>query len=282
MLTRSEELRELLAQPTEAIRKQAGERLVVCETLDALHERMADDILTEIRTNNAAARPTRLILPVGPTGHYPRLAQRIADTGTSLADCWFFFMDEYATAEGVALDPGHPLSFQRVAWRTFLGQLPPSCGLRPERVLFPTHNTVATLAAKIDEVGGIDTCYGGVGIHGHVAFNEPEPGVRESSVRLVRLNDFTVTINAIRAEVGGDLVNFPRYAFTLGMREIIAARRVRLYCRNGGPYDWANAVLRLALLGQAGDDYPVTHLRDHPDFVMTTDCATLRTPTYVL
>ena len=135
---------------------------------------------------------------------------------------------------------------------------------------------------KIQSAGGIDTCYGGIGIHGHVAFNEPEPNVKESDPRLVYLNDFTSTINCIRSRVGGNLVNFPRRAVTLGMRQILGARRIRLYCHNGIPLDWANTVLRLALFGQPGDDYPVTHIRSHKDYVIVTDEDTASKPKIIV
>lgn len=281
-MTRKTELRTLLSLSPDAVRQRAGEKLVVCADLDALHQRMAADILTEIETNNAANQPTRLILPVGPTGHYPLLAQMIAEQAVSLAQCWFFFMDEYCDDDGRAVEMTHPLSFKRVAQALFLDHLPASCGLRAERVVFPNQANIARLADILDDVGGIDTCYGGIGIHGHVAFNEPEAGVRDSQPRKVRLNDFTVTINAIRAQVGGDLVNFPREAYTLGMQQILGARRIRLYCRNGTAFDWANAVLRLALLGTPGDDYPVTHIRDHADYQITTDEDTLQSPQHIL
>jgi len=89
---------------------------------------------------------------------------------------------------------------------------------------------IVAILIHVKEVGGIDTCYGGIGIHGHVAFNEPEPNIRYTDPRLVYLNQYTITINAIRSEVGGDLVNFPRKAVTLGMNQICGARRVRLSC----------------------------------------------------
>jgi glucosamine-6-phosphate deaminase len=106
--------------------------------------------------------------------------------------------------------------------------------------------------------------------------------VRESDPRRVRLNDVTRTINAMRAEIGGNLENYPRYGLTLGMRQLLGARRVRLYCRNGLALDWANTILRLALLGQPGDDYPVTHLRDHGDYLIVTDEHTARPPRFVV
>lgn len=162
-----------------------------------------------------------------------------------------------------------------------MSRLADSCSLSPERVIFPDQDNINTLAARIDELGGVDTCYGGIGIHGHVAFNEPEPGVKDTSPRRVSLNDFTVTINAIRSHVGGNLECFPRQAFTLGMKLILASKRIRLYCRNGCEFDWANTVLRLALFGTPGDDYPVTYIRG-ADYTITTDQHTLESPRYLI
>ncbi len=277
-MSRKDEIRALLRLSPAEVVARAGDHLVVCDDLDALHRRFAEEIASEIRARNAQGEPTRLIVPVGPTGQYPILADIINREGLSLADCWLFFMDENCDDEGRAVPADHPLSFKGDAQRLLFGRLDPACGLRPDRVTFPDEDNIGELAARIKAAGGIDTCYGGIGIHGHVAFNEPEPGVAESDPRLVRLNDFTVTINAVRSHVGGNLECFPRTAYTLGMRQILGARRIRLYCRNGCEFDWANTVLRLALLGEPGDDYPVTHIRRHADYAVTTDRETLASP----
>ncbi|MCC6615796.1 MAG: hypothetical protein IT320_20160 [Anaerolineae bacterium] len=279
---RTEEIRQLLQLTPAEIRARVGKRLAVHIDLDTLHTAMAAEICDEIATRNLEDQPTRLILPVGPVGQYGPLLTMITEREVSLADCWLFFMDEYCDAEGRALPPDHPLSFRRIARDLFLSRLPARAGLDPARVFFPDEDNVDQLAGIIEQVGGIDTCYGGIGIHGHVAFNEPQPNVLQTSVRRADINDFTVTINAVRAGIGGNLAAFPRAAYTLGMRQIVNARRVRLYCRNGYGLDWANTILRLAVLGQPGDDFPVTHLTTHPDFVVTTDEDTLRSPKYVI
>jgi len=280
-MDRKTEIRELLKLSPEEVRVKAGHHLIVCEDLEALHKRFAEDIAAEIGENNSRNEPTKLILPVGPTGQYPILAEMINDSKMSLANCWFFFMDENCSEDGRALGPEHPLSFIGEVERLFLSRLHDSCGLKRERVIFPNENNIATLAARIEEAGGIDTCYGGIGIHGHVAFNEPEPGVRDMGPRLVTLNDFTVTINAVRSHVGGNLECFPRRAYTLGMKQILDSGRIRLYCRNGCEFDWANTVLRLALFGTPGDDYPVTHIRN-TDYTIITDRETLASPRHLI
>ncbi len=266
--------------PEEVIEK-AGDRLVVCEDVEALHRRFAEDMAGEMEQSNAAGRPLRLIVPVGPTGQYPILVEMIRQRGLSLANCTLFFMDEYCADDGDAVDRRHPLSLKGHAYDCFIDKLSGNAGLREDRIVFPNEDNIAELAAVIEKADGIDTCYGGIGIHGHVAFNEPAPGVVELGPRRVTLNDFTVTINAIRAGVGGNLECFPRQAYTLGMREILNARTIRLYCRNGCEFDWANTVLRLALFGTPGDDYPVTHIRDR-NYVITTDRHTLASPRKLL
>ncbi len=254
----------------------------MCRDLDALHRHFAESIAAEIKANNAAERPTRLILPVGPVGQYPLLAELVNRERINLKRAWFFMMDEHCDDNGIALPADHPLSFRRTFNEQFAARVESELMLPAEQMIFPDHLNVQTLGDRIADAGGIDTTYGGIGIHGHIAYNEPEPGVRQSDPRLVYLNDFTRTINAIRAGIGGNLEGHPRKGVTLGMRQLLAARRVRLYCRNGIALDWANTVLRLALFGQAGDDYPVTYLRDHADYVIVTDEDTARPPRFIV
>lgn len=280
-MTRQDEIHDLLALTPDEVKARAGHHLHVCDSLDKLHRHMAQAIAQEIIDNNQQGKLTSLILPVGPTGQYPILVDLLAEGQVDLQNCWFFFMDEYCDETGRAVRADHPLSFKRVARELFLDQLPAKLGLKPAQVIFPDENNINQIPHMIAEIGGIDTCYGGIGIHGHVAFNEPENGVKNLPGRKVYLNDFTVTINAIRSEVGGNLEGFPRYAYTLGMTEILNARHIRLYCRNGIALDWANTVLRLALLGEPGDDYPVTHIRNL-DYIIVTDEDTLQSPKYLL
>jgi len=277
-MQRKEEIRKLYQMSTEELIAAAAGRLQV---VDDLPWHFARSIADEIKAANAAGRPARLILPVGPTKQYPLLVDIIRDEQISLQNCYLFFMDEYADDQGRALPADHPLSFKGHMQQLFFAHLPESLAPPAEQVVFPDENNISTLAEQMADAGGIDTCYGGIGIHGHVAFNEPAPGVKESGPRLVQLNEFTITINAIRAPVGGNLEGFFHQAYTIGMKQIRQARRIRLYCRSDGPYDWARTVLRLAVLGQPGDDYPVTHLREG-DFIVTTDRETVSRPQVIL
>jgi glucosamine-6-phosphate deaminase len=281
-MTRQKEIRRLLNMSPARMFEQAGTKLLVCPDIDELHQHFARSIAAEIKTNNTKGKSTKLILPVGPVGQYPMLAEIVNSERISLKQCWFFMMDEHCDDNGIVLPPDHPLSFRHTFDEQFASRVQRSLMLPAKQLIFPDHLNVQTLKDRIEAVGGIDTTYGGIGIHGHVAYNEPEPNVRDSDPRLVYLNDFTRTINAIRAEIGGNLEGHPRKGVTLGMRQILGAKRIRLYCRNGIALDWANTVLRLALFGTPGDDYPVTYIRDHRDYVIVTDEDTVRSPKFVV
>ena len=277
-INRKAEIRRLLTMSVTELLEAADGRLVI---VDDLHAHFARSIADEIILHNERRQPTRLILPVGPISQYPILAEIIRDEQISLKNCYLFFMDEYADDHGRAVPAGHPLSFKGRIQEAFFSHLPPGLAMSAAQVVFPDQENVEHLADRIEALGGIDTCYGGIGIHGHVAFNEPAPNIKDSGPRLVQLNDFTVTINALRASVGGNLEGFPRQAFTLGMKQIREAQRIRLYCRSDGPYDWAKTVLRLAVLGRPGDDYPVTHIRER-DFAVITNPDTASQPEIIL
>lgn len=263
--------------------------VLVVPDADALHRHFARTLADEVAANNVANRPTRLILPVGPILHYPLLAEICNREGISWRNAHLFFMDEYCDWHGRWVDVSHPLSFRGTAQRLFFDQLDEALRPPAEQVVFPDPRHLDNVAARMTAVGGIDTCYGGLGIHGHVAFNEP-PISRwytvsaeeflQSTTRLLPLSDETIVMNASRG-VGGYFPALPPMAVTLGMHEIAAARRIRIYCPGGV---WQRAILRIALFGApgapAGGDvrYPVTLLRSHADIAFVADLATAARP----
>ena len=277
-MTRAEEIRQLNRLSTAELVERARGRLLVLDNIDELHSHFARSIADTVAANNSSGDQTVLILPYGPAGQYPPLLDIINRERISLREAILFFMDEYADDSGNALPSSHPLSFRgQIAW--LWDAIEPELRPPASNVIFPGETNAERLGRMIEDAGGAQVCYGGIGIHGHLAFNEPEPGVRDSDPRLVSLNEFTRTINSIRAEVGGDLENFPRHAWTLGMKQCLSAGRIEIYCRNDiASLDWANTVLRLAVLGAPGDDYPVTWIRGHGNYQVITDRRTAAPP----
>ena len=249
----------------------------------ALHRHFARSIADEIQANNRAGRPTRLILPVGPTGQYPILARICNKERINWRSVHTFNMDEYCDWQGRAVPVTHPLSFEGIMHRMLFDALDPELRIPEEQAHFPDPLNLDCISALIRDMGGIDTCYGGIGYHGHVAFNEPPISrwykltcqeFRHSLTRIVPLAPETVVLNSIYA-TGGNPAALPPMAVTLGMADILASRRIRLYC-NGG--SWQRMVLRVALMADEAVDYPVTLLQGHPDYAIIADQDTAEPP----
>jgi len=124
--------------------------------------------------------------------------------------------------------------------------------------------------------GGIDVCYGGVGVHGHIAFNEPPVSrygkisleeFAASKSRIVVLAPETFVINALRAK-GGEFKNFPTMAVTIGMELILSSKRIRLFCDGGTRQQEA---IYQFVHGEIDVSYPVSILRNHSDVILTAD-----------
>ena len=237
----------------------------------AIGHDLAEAMCREILDANAAGRGATLIVPVGPVEQFPLLAQRINSERIDCRDVVLINMDEYLTDDDRWVPADHPLSFRGFMDRLFYNQLDPVLKPRPENRVFPDPQDSDAVPRLIARRGGVDACFGGIGINGHIAFNEPpEPGVsmrvEEFSAlptRVLSLTRETRTINSVT--VGGEIAVIPHRAVTVGMRECLTARRLRLYCNR----PWQSAVVRRALHGPITAACPASLMRLHPDAVLT-------------
>ena len=280
---RAREVRRILALEPDEVIKEAKGQLVVFDTLDEVYDYLAEEMVQEFEKAAKGDRIVSFIMPVGPTQPYRLMAEKINYRQISLKNVRFFFMDEYVDDEKDRLIPkSNPLSFRGQIGPLLFDRIRPDLLMPKSQVIFPTPENVKDLPKMIKDAGGIEVCYGGIGIHGHVAFNEPGPGVAKSNPRILEINDFTRTIDATRHPgVGGNLENFPRRAITMGMKQCIEARKILVMTRNETPFlNWANTIVRIAALGKPGDDYPVTHMRHHKNLRIVTDRNTLKKPKF--
>lgn len=280
---RAREVRRILALEPDEVIKEAKGQLVVFDTLDEVYDYLAEEMVQEFEKAAKGDRIVSFIMPVGPTQPYRLMAEKINYRQIPLKNVRFFFMDEYVDDEKDRLIPkSNPLSFRGQIGPLLFDRIRPDLLMPKSQVIFPTPENVKDLPKMIKDAGGIEVCYGGIGIHGHVAFNEPGPGVAKSNPRILEINDFTRTIDATRHPgVGGNLENFPRRAITMGMKQCIEARKILVMTRNETPFlNWANTIIRISALGKPGDDYPVTHMRHHKNLRIVTDRNTLKKPKF--
>ena len=269
--------------PADELVRRARIPLTIVPTRDDLYQVLAEEMFDEASAARAAGLELAVIVPIGPKGHYPLLARMVNDAGLSLDHVTYFGMDDWLDWQGRPLSRDHPFSLPGYFERNFVDLIEPALRPRPEHVMFPDPFELDRPAAEISRRGGVATTYGGFGFQGHLGFNEP-PSSRWTSVTLSQFRDSTtrvvpLAIDTIIAHAqrsfGGNVFGVPPMAITLGMRELLAARRIRLYT-DGGP--WKQTILRILLFADATVDYPVTLVQDHADVHIFVDAASAEPP----
>ena len=139
---------------------------------------------------------------------------------------------------------------------------------------FPEPGKEAEYDGLIEKLGGVDLCLGGLGINGHVAFNEAaeedDPisadGFAALGTRVLPISRETKTINAYGYQ-RGDLRGMPQWCITIGMRQILEARKI--YIALNRP--WQNGPFKHAVWDEETPQLPASLLRRNPNL---TYCST--------
>lgn len=226
---------------------------------------MAREMADEIQAHNQKGEKTVFICPVGPVGQYPYFVEIVNSEKICLKNCWFINMDEYLDDNQQWIPMDHPLSFRGFMERTVYSKIAPELNVPEDHRVFPDPNNVGYIPALIEELGGVDACFGGIGINGHLAFNEADASLtteefKQLKTRVLPISRETRTANAI-GDFGGVLEDMPSWCVTIGFNEIFHAKKIRL----GIFRDWHRAVARRAAYGEKTAEFPVSILAEHPD-----------------
>ena len=254
--------------PEDQLGVGSGIRLAVCDTEHDLYWRMAIEVAELIKKNNDAGEDTIMIVPYGPLGPYSRLVYLVNTYRISLKRCTFINMDEYLTDDGQWIDQNDPLSFRGFMARNVYGKIDPELLMPEEQRVFPDPNDLGRIPALIEQLGGVDIAFGGIGITGHLAFNEPQPELTPEQfaqlpTRVLDIHPETRATNCV-GDLGGALEDMPHKCVTIGMKEILGARKLRL----GVFRDWHRAVCRRAAYGEITAAFPATLAQKHPDALL--------------
>ena len=222
---------------------------------------MALTMLDEIMKNNAAGKKTVMIVPVGPTDQYPILAKLVNQLQVSLKNVWFFNMDEYMLSPTEMIDPNHKMSFEKRMNDEFYSRVDENLVMPKEQRLFPRVGKEKEYDELIEKLGGVDMCLGGLGINGHVAFNEP-PEADEMitaeefaalPTRVLPISRETKTINAYGYQ-RGDLRGMPEWCITIGMKQILAARKTYIALNR----EWQHGIVKHVLFDKPQAQIPAS------------------------
>ncbi len=227
---------------------------------------MAMTMLDAILRCRDEGRPCAMIVPVGPTGQYPILAELVNRMGISLKHVHIFNMDEYLMTPTQPIDPGHPMSFHARMEKDLYSRLREDLAVPFGQRHFPEPGKEQEYDRMIEDIGGIELCLGGLGINGHIAFNEPpekeNPMTAEEfaalNTRVLPITRETRTVNAIGYQ-RGDIRGMPEWCITVGMRQILASRAVYIALSR----DWQHGIAMHALHDPAQAAIPATLLQTH-------------------
>ena len=105
----------------------------------------------------------------------------------------------------------------------------------------------------------MDITFGGIGITGHLAFNEPQSELTPEAFAQLQTRVLSIA---------------PETRATIGMKEILSARKLRLAVFR----DWHRAVCRRAAYGEVTASFPATLAQNHGDAVLYVNANAAQQP----
>jgi len=198
--------------------------VVSCESYEGLSAAAAALVTAEIENQ----QDLLLCAATGnsPIGLYGALARKAEADPAFFAALRIVKLDEWG---GIAADD--PGSAERYLRERLLGPL----AIPPERYLAfassPPDPAVecARIREELKRRGPVGVCVLGLGVNGHLGFNEPGPFL-VPHCHVARLSEESRRHTMVRAMGGGA----PEFGLTLGLQEILASRKIILLVTGSG------------------------------------------------
>ena len=243
---------------------------------------MAREFIDEIKKANSENQIFRAIVPCGPKCWYEPFAAIVNAEKVSLNNVIIFHMDECLDWQGNLLAKNDPHNFQTFMEKYFYDPIDEKLAVKPENRLFLNSETMHTIKKKIYE-NPIDFTLGGWGQDGHVAYNQTRRNpfsllsleeLRNASIR-IQDNNIDTVIALGQRSIGAAYQFVPPMSITLGIKECLSAKKVRVFSDTGS---WKQTALRVALFSEPDCEYPMTLLQEHPDAIITASKETANHP----
>lgn len=188
-----------------------------------------------------------------PIGLYEKLIERFKKSEISFKDVKTFNLDEY-----VGLSPENKNSYHYFMYDQLFNYV----DIKKENVHIPSGLGDVEANAKqydalIDEAGGIDLQLLGIGVNGHIGFNEPGTSF-SSKTHIVKLTQSTIEANK---RFFNCIKDVPTKAITMGIDTILKSKKIVLLI-SGSLKQEAYNKLRS---GEITEDFPASALHKHPD-----------------
>jgi glucosamine-6-phosphate deaminase len=256
--------------------------LRLCRDSEEMGQLMARELVDEIAQHNREGKVTRAIIPCGPACWYKPFTELVNKEKVSLKKLIVFHMDECLDWQGRELPRNHPLCFRGFMEKFFYDPVEQALRVPEEKRIWLNGGNIGEVEELINEAP-VDITYGGWGQDGHIAYNQARrhpyniksaEDVRHSTIR-IQENNFDTILALAQRNFGGAYQFVPPMSVTLGVKECLAAKKVRLFSDTGA---WKQTALRVALFASPTPVYPITLLQEHPDALLTATLETARHP----
>ena len=249
-------------------------RVVIQENYDNMSKWTADYIVAKINAHKED-KPFVLGLPTGssPIGVYDELVKQYKEGKVSFKNVVTFNMDEYQ-----GLPKEHDQSYWYFMHYYFFDHVDvPAENINIMNGLAEDPEAeCARYEAKIESYGGIDLFLGGIGVDGHLAFNEPGTSLT-SRTGLRKLTSDTRIVNSRFFD--NDPEKVPAYAFSVGIGTVMDAKEVIIVI-NG--HNKARALAKV-VEGGVSQKWTCSALQLHKNAIIVCDepaCGELTVDTY--
>ena len=189
-----------------------------------------------------------------PVGAYAQLIKWYEKGDLDFSETISVNLDEY-----VGLKGDHPQSYRRFMQENLFDHI----NIKPENTFVPNgcaddlDKECVEYTERIEKLGGIDLQLLGIGLDGHIGFNEPGDSFKNGT-HVIDLHESTIKANARFFESESDV---PRKAVTMGMGSIMRAKKILLIANGQQKKD----VLMNAFYGPITPALPASILQLHPD-----------------
>ncbi len=192
-----------------------------------------------------------------PIGIYRQLIEWYNKGDIDFSEVTSINLDEY-----VGLDEENDQSYRYFMQEQFFDHI----NIRRENTFVPNgcaqdlDRECTEYDARIERCGGIDLQLLGIGLDGHIGFNEPAD-VFVRNTHVVDLHESTIKANARFFESEADV---PRQAVTMGMVSIMQAKKILLVANGKSKKE----ILEKAFFGPITPAIPASILQLHPDITV--------------
>ncbi|MGO1172729.1 MAG: 6-phosphogluconolactonase [Actinomycetaceae bacterium] len=235
--------------------------LIRSSTHDELGATGADLAARVIARAHEEGREASVLLAAAPS-QLPVL-RALAATDLHYRPVRYFHMDEY-----VGLSADAPQAFGTWLENNYFARLPHDHRARFERIdaSAPPEEAARAYAESLPH-GDFDLVLCGIGINGHLAFNDPGADLSDPlPVRHIRLADASRR-QQVDEGLFPSLSDVPEFAITLTVPRIMSSRVVVCSVLGGAKAE----AMRLLLDNGITNEVPATALKDHPDVAVLAD-----------